>query len=198
MTTNTPNPEVERFFSMAAQWREEYEQLRQIVLATELAEELKWGKPCYTWEGSNVVLIHGFKAYCALLFCQGALLKDGKGILVQQTENVQAARQVRFTRVQEILKLKPVLKAYVQEAIAVEKAGLQVIYKKPADLVFPGEFQTKLEANPALKKAFAALTPGRQRGYHLYFTGAKQAKTREARVAKSIPLILAGRGLDDV
>jgi uncharacterized protein YdeI (YjbR/CyaY-like superfamily) len=162
-----------------------------------LTEELKWGKPCYTFQNSNIVLIHGFKEYCALLFFNGALLKDAKGILSQQTENVQAARQIRFTNVQEIGKLEPVLKAYIQEAIAVEKAGLEVNYKKTSQFKVPEEFRNKLDRVPALKTAFDALTPGRQRGYILYFSGAKQAKTRESRVEKCMPQIFKGKGLND-
>ena len=191
------NPKVDAFLSEAKTWREEYEKLRMIVLDCGLTEELKWGKPCYSFEDSNVVLIHGFKEYCALLFMKGALLKDASGILIQQTENVQAARQIRFTSVREIVELAPVLKAYVLEAIEVEKAGLKVEYKKNMELVFPEEFQKKLDESPALKAAFKALTPGRQRAYHLYFTAAKQSKTRESRVEKWMPQILEGKGLDD-
>ena len=194
---NRTNPKVDGFFKNAKTWREEFEKLRSIIISCPLTEELKWGKPCYSLEGSNVVLIHGFKEYCALLFFKGALLKDPKGILVQQTENVQAARQVRFKNAQEITKLESTLKAYIKEALAVEKAGLEVTYKKTSEFKMPDEFQKKLNAVPALKKAFTALTPGRQRGYLLYFSGAKQSATREARIEKCMPQILNGKGLND-
>ena len=197
MTKSKMNPKVDFFFSKAKQWREEFENLRTIVLECGLTEELRWGKPCYTFQNSNVVLIHGFKEYCALLFMKGALLKDAKGILIQQTENVQAARQIRFTNVREIVKMESILKAYIKEAIEVEKAGLEVNYKKTSEFKMPEEFENKLEEIPALKKAFAALTPGRQRGYLLYFSGAKQSKTRESRIEKCMPQILNGKGLDD-
>src|SRR6267378_1300610 len=183
------NPRVDFYFSKAKKWQEELEQLRLIVLDCGLTEELKWGVPCYTFQKSNIVLIHVFKEYCALLFFKGALLKDAKGILVQQTENVQAARQIRFTNVREIVKMEPVLKAYIKEAIEVEKAGLDVDYKKTSEFVIPEEFQNRLDESPALKTAFAALTPGRQRGYILYFSAAKQSKTREARVEKCVQQI---------
>ena len=188
---------VDAFLGRAKKWQAEFKKLRMIVLDCELTEELKWGKPCYTFQNSNIVLIHGFKEYCALLFFKGALLKDAKGILNQQTENVQAARQIRFTNVQEIGKLEPVLKVYIQEAIAVEKAGLEVNYKKTSQFKVPEEFRNKLDRVPALKTAFDALTPGRQRGYILYFSGAKQAKTRESRVEKCMPQIFKGKGLND-
>ena len=191
------NPKVDAFLKRAKQWREEFEKLRMIVLERGLTEEMKWDHPCYTFEKSNVVLIHGFKEYCALLFFKGALLKDAKGILVQQTENVQAARQIRFTNVREIVKMKPVLKAYIREAIEVEKAGLEVSYKKTSEFKTPEEFQNKLDEVPALKTAFHALTPGRQRGYLLYFSAPKQSKTRESRVEKCMQQILKGKGLDD-
>ena len=171
--------------------------MRQIVLDCQLTEELKWGKPCYTLDGKNIVLIHGFNEYCALLFIKGALLKDDKGILVQQTENVQAGRQIRFTNVREINKMENTLKAYIQEAINVEKDGLKVEPKKTSDFAMPEEFQSKLDAHPALKAAFNALTPGRQRAYIFYFSQPKQSKTRESRVDKYIPKILDGMGLDD-
>ena len=193
----TTNPKVDFFFSKAKKWKEEFERLRAIVLDCGLSEELKWGKPCYTFQKSNIVLIHGFKDYCALLFFKGALLKDTKGILVQQTENVQAARQVRFTNVREIVKMEPVLKAYIKEAIEVERAGLNVTYKKTSEFKVPEEFQNKLDEIPALKAAFDALTPGRQRGYLFYFSQAKQSKTRESRVEKCMQQILSGKGLDD-
>lgn len=191
------NPKVDFFFKKADKWRKEYEKLRTIVLDGALTEELRWGKPCYTFQNRNIVLIHGFKEYCALLFMKGALLKDPKRILIQQTKNVQAARQIRFTNVQEIVELEPVVKAYIKEAIEVEAAGLEVNYKKTSEFKVPEEFRNKLDKIPALKKAFTALTPGRQRGYLLYFSGAKQSKTREARIEKYMPQILAGKGLDD-
>lgn len=194
---NQMNPKVDKFINKAKQWQEEYQQLRRIVLDCELTEELKWGVPCYTFQGSNIVLIHGFKEYCAILFVKGALLKDPAGILIQQTENVQAARQVRFTHVDEIVELEPALKAYICEAIEVEKAGLKVEHKKTSEFNVPEEFQKKLDESPALKTAFEALTPGRQRAYLFYFSSAKQSKTRESRVEKYIPEILAGRGLND-
>src|SRR5438093_13734568 len=193
----TTNPKVDFFFSKAKKWKEEFERLRAIVLDCGLTEELKWGKPCYTYQKSNIVLIHGFKEYCALLFMKGSLLKDAKGILVQQTENVQAARQIRFTNVREIVEMEPVLKAYIKEAIEVEKTGLKVDYKKTADFAIPEEFQNKLDEIPALKTAFDALTPGRQRGYILNFSAPKQAKTRESRVEKCMQQLLNGKGLND-
>ena len=193
---NTMNPKVDVFFSKAKKWREEFETLRRIILDCRLTEELRWGKPCYTFQNSNIVLIHGFKEYCALLFMKGALLKDANGILIQQTKNVQAARQIRFTNVREIAGMETILKAYVQEAIAVEKTGLKVNYKKNPEPV-PEELQNKLDEIPALKTAFDALTPGRQRAYILYFSAAKQSKTRESRVEKCMPQILNGKGLDD-
>lgn len=191
------NPKVDFYFRKAKKWQKEIEQLRTIVLDCHLAEELKWGVPCYTFEGSNIVLIHTFKEYCALLFHKGALLKDANGILIQQTENVQSARQVRFTSLKEIVELAPVLKAYIFEAVEVEEAGLKVELKKTGDFPIPEEFQTKLDKIPALKKAFEALTPGRQRGYLFHFAGAKQSKTRESRIEKYMPKILDGKGLDD-
>jgi len=191
------NPKVDFYFSKAKQWQEEFENLRTIILDCGLTEELKWGCPCYTLEKTNIVLIHGFKEYCALLFFKGALLNDASGILIQQTENVQAARQIRFTNVREIVKLKPVLKAYINEAIEVEKAGLKVNLKKTKEFDIPEEFQNKLNQTPALKKAFNALTPGRQRAYLLYFSQPKQSKTREARVEKCVRQILKGKGLND-
>jgi len=191
------NEKVDFFFDKPGKWQREFQKLRTIALACGLTEELRWEKPCYTFEGANIVLIHGFKEYCALLFLKGALLKDAKGILIQQTENVQAARQVRFTGLSDIVKLAPVLKAYIDEAVAVEKAGLKVNYKPTSEFKMPGEFKNKLKAYPALKKAFGALTPGRQRGYLLYFSSAKQSATREARLEKCTPKILAGQGMDD-
>jgi len=191
------NPKVDFFFRKAKKWQEEFEKLRMIVLDCGLTEELKWGCPCYSFEKSNIVLIHGFKDYCALLFMKGALLNDEHGILVQQTENVQSARQIRFTDIREIYDLEPIVKAYIHEAIEVEKAGLKVKFKKATEFAVAEEFQNKLDRLPALKKAFYALTPGRQRGYLLYFSSAKQSKTRAARVEKYMPQILEGRGLDD-
>jgi uncharacterized protein YdeI (YjbR/CyaY-like superfamily) len=194
---NKMNPKVHGFLRTAKKWREEFENLRRICLDCGLTEELKWGKPCYTYQKSNIVLIHGFKDYCALLFFKGALLKDPKAILVQQTENVQAARQIRFTSVREIVQMQPVLKAYIKEAIAAEKGGLEVTYKKTSQFAIPEEFQNRLDDSPALKTAFDALTPGRQRGYLLYFSAAKQPTTREARVEKCLQQILNGKGLND-
>lgn len=194
---NKTNPKVDFFFDKAKQWQEEYRELRTIILDCDLTEELKWGVPCYTFEKKNVVLIHGFKEYCAVLFVKGVLLKDAKGILIQQTENVQSARQIRFTNVREIVKMKSILKAYVKEAIEVEKSGLKVELKKTSDYKIPREFQTKLDEMPALKEAFYALTPGRQRAYIFYFSQPKLSKTREARVEKYIDLILDGIGLND-
>jgi uncharacterized protein YdeI (YjbR/CyaY-like superfamily) len=194
---NKMNPKVDGYLRKAKKWQEEFEKLRMIVLDCGLTEELKWGCPCYTFEKRNIVLIHGFKEYCALLFFKGALLNDAKGILIQQTENVQAARQIRFTNVREIVEMEPILKAYIYEAIEVEKAGLKVNYKKTADFIIPEEFQNKLDENPALKTAFDALTPGRQRGYIFYFSQPKQSKTRESRVEKCMRQILKGKGLND-
>ena len=191
------NPRVDAFLSEADRWQAEFEKLRTIVLGCGLAEELKWGKPAYSFQENNIVLMHGFKEYCALLFFKGALLKDAKGILIQQTENVQAARQIRFASVREIARLEPTLKAYIHEAIEVEKAGLEVNYKKTAEFKMPEEFKNKLVEIPALKTAFQALTPGRQRAYLLYFSAAKQSKTREARIEKCRPQILKGKGLND-
>src|ERR1700744_182948 len=194
---NNRNPKVDFFFNKDQKWQEELLQLRTIVLDGGLTEELKWGCPCYTFQKANIVLIHGFKEYCALLVFKGALLNDPNGILIQQTENVQSARQIRFTNVLEIVELESILKSYIFEAIEVEKAGLKVELKKTADFAIPHEFQSKLDHIPALKTAFEALTPGRQRGYLFHFSQPKQSKTRETRVEKYIPQILAGRGLDD-
>jgi uncharacterized protein YdeI (YjbR/CyaY-like superfamily) len=191
------NPKVDAFLRDASQWREEFKKLRIIALDCGLTEELKWGKPGYTLEDKNIVLIQGFKAYCALLFFKGALLKDAKGILKKMGENTQAGRQVRFTSVQEIAGLQPVLKEYIQQAIEVEKAGLKVAFKKPSEFAVPEEFQNKLKAMPALKAAFKALTPGRQRGYLLYFSAAKQSQTRESRIEKCVPQILKGKGFNE-
>ena len=189
------NLKVDECLRKAKKWREEFEKLRMICLDCGLTEELKWGKPCYRYQTSNIVLIHGFKDYCALLFFKGALLKDHKSILIQQTENVQAARQIRFTNVREIVEMEPILKAYIKEAK--EKAGLEVSYKKTSEFAIPKEFQKKLDESRALKTAFGALTPGRQRGYLLYFSAAKQSKTREARIEKCVQQILNGKGLND-
>jgi uncharacterized protein YdeI (YjbR/CyaY-like superfamily) len=191
------NPRMDGYFNRAKKWREELKELRMIILDCGLTEELKWYQPCYTFQNGNVVLIHGFKEYCALLFIKGVLLKDAKGILIQQTENVQAGRQIRFTNVREIVGMEPVLKAYIHEAIEVEKAGLKVNLKKTSEFKIPEEFQKKLDKNPALKTAFAALTPGRQRAYILYFSAAKQSKTRASRVEKWMQPILNGKGLND-
>ncbi|MGQ0739809.1 MAG: YdeI/OmpD-associated family protein [Bacteroidota bacterium] len=194
---NNTNPKVDWFFEKDTNWQAAYQKLRTIILDTGLSEDLKWGCPCYTFENTNIVLLHGFKGYCALLFFKGALLNDPNGILIQQTENVQSARQIRFTDVKEIVKVEKVLKAYVYEAIEVERAGLKVNLKKTADFKIPEEFQKQLDKKPALEKAFDALTPGRQRAYLFYFSQAKQSKTREARVEKYIKQILSGKGLDD-
>jgi len=197
MTKSEMNPDVDFFFDKASQWQKEYEKLRTIILECGLTEELKWGCPCYTFENSNIVLIHGFKEYCALLFFKGALLADPDGILIQQTENVQSARQVRFTNVRDIVKMERVLKAYIYEAIEVERGGLKVKLKQTSDFKIPSEFQNKLNKNSALKKAFNALTPGRQRAYIFHFSQPKQSKTREARIEKYIQQILEGKGLND-
>ena len=191
------NPQTDWFFSKQTKWQESYSELRLIVLDCGLTEELKWGCPCYTFGKSNIILIHGFKDYCALLFMQGALLKDAKNILVQQTKNVQSARQIRFKNVEEILKNKSTIKTYIKEAITLEKAGLKVELKKTTEYKIPEEFQAVLDDMPELKKAFQALTPGRQRGYLLYFSAPKQAKTKEARIEKHLQKIFDGKGLDD-
>lgn len=191
------NPKVDFFFEKDKKWHGEFEKLRAIILDCGLMEELKWGQPCYTFQERNIVLIHGFKEYCAVLFFKGALLNDPGGILVQQTKNVQVPRQIRFTSVQEVVKMKSILKAYIFEAIEVEKAGLKVKLKKTSEYPIPAEFQKKLNKSATLKTAFNALTPGRQRGYILYFSQPKQATTRESRVEKSIKQILKGKGLND-
>jgi len=191
------NPKVDAFLSKTKKWQEEFKKLRRIILDCQLTEELKWGKPCYTFQGNNVVLIHGFKEYCAVLLFKGALLNDAKGILISQTENTQATRQIRFTNVREIVEMEPILKAYIHEAIEVEKAGLKVDFNKTTEYTIPEEFQKKLNVNPALKSAFDALTPGRQRAYLLYFSAPKQSKTRESRVEKFVQQILNGKGLND-
>jgi uncharacterized protein YdeI (YjbR/CyaY-like superfamily) len=191
------NPKVDTFLDKAKKWKDEFEKLRAICLDCGLNEEYKWMHPCYTYNNSNVVLIHGFKEYCALLFHKGSLLKDTHGILIQQTENVQAARQIRFTNVKEIIELESVLKSYIFQAIEVEKAGLKVELKKTKEFEMAEEFKQKLEELPALKTAFNAMTPGRQRAYLLHFSQPKQSKTRESRIEKYIPHILAGKGLND-
>ena len=195
--SNAPNPEVDWFFAKKTRWQDAFLLLRELSLRTGLTEELKWGHPCYTLEGKNVFLMHGFKDYCAVLFHKGALLKDPKGLLVQQTANVQSARQMRFTSLEELQERTPALKAFMREAIAMERAGKQVVLKKTAEFDIPAEFAKAMEQMPELKKAFNALTPGRQRGYLLFFAGAKQAKTREARIEKNVDRILSGKGMDD-
>jgi len=197
MTSSEPNPKTDWFFVKDTKWQKEYEKLRKIILSCGLSEELKWGCPCYTFENNNIVLMHGFKEYCALLFFKGALLADPDGMLIQQTENVQSARQLRFTSVQQVVKAERIVKAYVYEAIEVERAGLHVKYKKTKDFKIPDEFQTKLDKMPSLKTAFNALTPGRQRAYIFHFSQPKQSKTRTARVEKYLKQILNGKGLDD-
>lgn len=191
------NPKADFFFNKATQWQKEFKELRAIALETELVEDLKWGCPCYTYEEKNIFLIHGFKEYCALLFFKGALMKDPENILIQQTENVQAARQIRFTNLQQIIDLKEIIKSYLFEAIEVEESGAKIKMKKTKEFEMPEEFQQKLDENPELKEAFEALTPGRQRAYLLYFSSAKQSKTRAARIEKYIPEILNGKGLND-
>jgi len=197
MTKSKMNPKVDFYFSETGTWQKELELLRTIVLDCGLTEELKWGVPCYTFQDSNIVLIHTFKEYCAFLFFKGALLNGAYSILVQQTKNVQAGRQIRFTNVQEIIEKRTMLKAYIYEAIEVEKAGLKVNFKKITEFIIPEEFQNKLNEIPALKTAFDALTSGRQRAYILYFSAPKQFKTRESRIEKCIPQILIGKGLND-
>lgn len=191
------NPKVNFFFEKATQWKEEFEKLRTIALSTELVEDLKWGCPCYTYEGKNIFLIHGFKEYCALLFFKGALMKDPDHILIQQTENVQAARQIRFTDVEQINDLEDTLRQYMFEAVEIEESGAKVEMKKTKEFEMAEEFKEKLDQNPALQEAFKALTPGRQRAYLLHFSSAKQSKTREARIEKCIPQIMDGIGLND-
>ena len=194
---NRNNPKVDGFISKSKQWQKEFQKLRKIILGCQLTEELKWGVPCYTFGNSNIVLMHGFNEYCAVLFVKGALLKDKKGVLIQQTENVQAARQIRFTNVREIVEMEPILKAYIKEATEVEKAGLKVKLKKTSEFKIPEEFQSKLDESRPLKTAFESLTPGRQRAYLFYFSAPKQARTREARVEKYVRQILKGKGLND-
>lgn len=194
---NTANPKADFFFRKSKRWRHELEALRAIVLDCKLTEEVKWGVPCYTYQESNIVLIHEFKEYCALLFFKGALLKDPAGVLIQQTKNVQAARQIRFTSATSVAKMAAIVKSYIREAIKIEKAGLSVALKKTSEFSSPKEFTDKLDEIPELKAAFDALTPGRQRAYILYFSAAKQSKTRDARVEKVMQKILNGKGLDD-
>ncbi len=194
---NNTNPKVDFYFIKEKQWQEEIKELRTIIHDCQLTEELKWGVPCYTFQKSNIALIHVFKEYCAILFVKGALLKDTRDILIQQTENVQAARQIRFTNLQEIVEMEPILKEYIYEAVEVEKAGLKVNYKKATEYSIPDEFQNKLDENLALETAFYALTPGRQRAYLLYFSAPKQSKTRESRVEKYMQQMLNGQGLND-
>ncbi|SHM37530.1 Uncharacterized conserved protein YdeI, YjbR/CyaY-like superfamily, DUF1801 family [Chryseobacterium carnipullorum] len=191
------NPKVDFFFDKANQWQKEFEKLRTIALSTELVEELKWGCPCYIYQGKNIFLIHGFKEYCAVLFFKGALMKDPDQILIQQSENVQAARQIRFTDVQQINDLEEALRSYMFQAIEIEESGAKVEMKKTKAFEMVEEFQNKLDENPKLKEAFEALTPGRQRAYLLHFSSAKQSKTRETRIEKCIPQILTGKGLND-
>ena len=191
------NPKVDFYFTKAKKWQEEIVQMRLIALDCGLTEELKWGCPCYTFNNDNIVLIHVFKEYCAFLFFKGVLLNDTNGILIQQTENVQSARQVRFTSLQEVIDLKTIVRGYIYEAIEIEKAGLKVELKKAADFVVADEFKYKLDRIPALKAAFEALTPGRQKAYYLFFAAPKQSKTREQRVEKCMPQILNGKGLND-
>jgi uncharacterized protein YdeI (YjbR/CyaY-like superfamily) len=191
------NPRVDDLLNQQTKWRDELVALRKIALACGLSEEVKWGQPCYTDQGRNIAIIHGFKDYCALLFMKGALLKDPPGILIQQTENVQSGRQIRFTALDQIAAKENLLKAYIQEAVEIEKAGLKVERRKTEDFEVAAEFQSRLDQDPELKKAFQALTPGRQRAYLLHFAGARQAKTREARIDKCRPQILAGKGLMD-
>ncbi|MFW9884324.1 MAG: YdeI family protein [Candidatus Thorarchaeota archaeon] len=194
---NRMNPKVDAYLSKAKEWQEEFEKLRMIILDCGLTEELKWGKPCYTFQKSNIVIIQGFKEYCALLFFKGALLKDANGILIKPGENTQAGRQIRFTNSQQVDEIEPILKDYIHEAIEVEKAGLKVDFKPTTEFKIPGEFQSKLDEIPALKTAFDALTPGRQRAYILYFSQPKQSKTRNSRVEKYMQQILNGKGLND-
>ncbi len=191
------NPKVDEYLGKVKKWQDELVRLREIVLDCQLVEELKWKVPCYTFNGKNIVLIHAFKEYCALLFMKGSLLNDSKNILFQQTDNVQSGRQIRFTNIQEIIDLEADLKAYIFEAIEVEKAGLKIEYKKTEDFEMPEEFQIVLNENQAVKAAFEALTPGRQKGYLLHFSGAKQSATRCSRIENSIDRILKGKGLND-
>jgi uncharacterized protein YdeI (YjbR/CyaY-like superfamily) len=197
MTKSNMNPKVDEYLRKAKKWQKETEKLRMIILDCGLTEEFKWGKPCYTFQKSNVVIIQGFKEFCALLFCKGALLNDPNGILKKPGENTQAGRWIKFTSVREIVEMEPILKAYIYEAIEVEKAGLKVNFEETTEFIIPEEFQNKLDEIPALKTAFDALTPGRQRAYILYFSAPKQSKTRESRVEKCMQQILNGKGLND-
>ena len=198
MTESKRNPKADAIFAgRSGAWRAEFEALREIILGCPVTEEIKWGWPCYSHEGTNVVLIHGFKDYCALLFMKGALMKDPEGILIQQTENVQSARQIRFTSVDEIERLKGALRAYVEDAIALTESGAKVEKKATSDFPVPDELRDRMDSDPDLRAAFEALTPGRQRGYLFHFNAAKQSKTREARIEKQLPKILQGKGLDD-
>ena len=194
---NKMSPKVDGYIRKNKKWQEELQKLRTIILDCPLTEEVKWRVPCYTFQQKNVVFLGALKESCVLSFVKGVLLKDAKGILIQQTENSQSVRVIRFAHVQQIIELEPVLKAYINEAIEVEKAGLKVTLKKVSEFKIPEEFQTKLDEIPSLKKAFSALTPGRQRAYLLYFSGAKQSKTRESRVEKCMQRILNGKGIDD-
>lgn len=197
MPATVTNPKVDAYFSRRDSWQEEFTRLRRILLDTGLSEDLKWGEPCYTLDGANIVLIHGFKDYCALLFFKGALMSDTAGVLIQQTKNVQAARQIRFTSADEISGMENVLKAYVAEAAEIERSGAKIDFKSTDEFAVPEEFQAKIDSTPSLKTAFEALTPGRQRAYLLHFAQPKQAKTRESRIEKAMPQILAGKGLND-
>ncbi|QDP38955.1 YdeI/OmpD-associated family protein [Radiobacillus deserti] len=197
MTNSELNPKVEEFLAKAKKWKEEFVKLRSIVLDCGVTEDFKWKHPCYTYDGKSVVLIHGFKDYCALLFHKGALLQDAHGILIQQTENVQAARQIRFTNLQQIEEIEDMLKSYILQAVEVEKAGLEVELKPHSDYPIPEELEQKFDELPALKTAFEALTPGRQRAYILYFSKAKQSKTRVTRIEKYVEKIIDGKGLND-
>ncbi|MGY5485869.1 YdeI/OmpD-associated family protein [Paenibacillus sp. ALE2] len=191
------NPKVDVYLGKVNKWKAEMEKLRAIMLDCQLTEELKWGKPCYMFQNSNIAIIQGFKEHCALMFFKGALLNDPNGILIKPGEDTQAGRQIRFTNIEEIVEMETILKTYIIEAIEVEKAGLKVDFKKNTELIFPEEFQAKLDENPALKTAFAALTPGRQRAYIMHFAAPKQSKTRESRIEKCMQDILAGKGLND-
>ncbi|NMB62690.1 MAG: hypothetical protein GYA18_10185 [Chloroflexi bacterium] len=194
---NEKNLKVDEFLRNAKQWQKEFKELRRIILDCQLSEELKWGKPCYTFQKSNIVIIQGFKEYCALLFVKGALLKDARDVLTTLTENTQAACQIRFTNIHEIITMEDTLKDYLHEAMELEKTGLKVRYKKTAEYAIPEEFQKKFDEMPALRTAFNALTPGRQRAYLLYFSAPKQSRTRESRVEKYVQQILNGKGLND-
>ncbi|PJZ83287.1 YdeI/OmpD-associated family protein [Leptospira harrisiae] len=195
--TNSKMNQVDLYFQKIKNWKLEFQILRSIVLEIELQEEIKWGQPCYTWNGKNIFLIHGFKDYFAILFFKGALLKDPKKILIQQTKNVQSARQIRFQNASEIIKLKTVIKSYIKEAIQLEQSGKNVVMKKTSEFEFPEEFLKQLEEDPKLQTAFESLTPGRQRAYLLHFSGAKKSETRKERIEKQIPNILKGKGLND-